>query len=194
MFPTEGKYEIPVISCERYSKREWIGFPMAGSCKGEHRKGKGIHFFVDDYQFIRLWNQIDRYLPMLASYGWMMSPDFSLYTDFPVSLQIYNHFRKHWLGAYLQRNGIHVIPTIGWSHPDSYKWCFDGEPKGSCVAVSAIGCGKNPEARKWFLAGYQEMRKGLEPEKIIFYGKVPDGCQGNIVEIAPFQERFRRLG
>lgn len=105
MFPTEGKYEIPVISCERYSKREWIGFPMAGSCKGEHRKGKGIHFFVDDYQFIRLWNQIDRYIPMLASYGWMLSPDFSLYTDFPVSLQIYNHFRKHWLGAYLQRNG-----------------------------------------------------------------------------------------
>lgn len=79
---------------------------------------------------------MDRYVPMLSVYGWVMSPDFSLYTDFPVSLQIYNYFRKHWIAAYLQNQGIHVVPIIGWSHPGSYEWCFDEEPKESCVAAA----------------------------------------------------------
>ena len=28
-----------------------------------------------------------------------MTPDFSLFTDYPVAVQLYNHWRKHLLGA-----------------------------------------------------------------------------------------------
>ena len=48
----------------------------------------------------------------------------------PFAMQIYNQYRKHWLAAYWQLNGITVYPTISWSDENSYEWCFDGEPRG----------------------------------------------------------------
>lgn len=44
---------------EQYKKCEWIGFNYAASTA--RRAGKGVHFFLDDYQFERVWNNPDRY-------------------------------------------------------------------------------------------------------------------------------------
>ena len=167
IFDGVGEYGIPEIRPTPYEGGcEWISFNYAKSC--EKRKGKGIHFFVDDYQFNRLWTDIDRYIPMLSQFRYVMSPDFSTYTDFPKAIQIYNHYRKHWVGAYLQEAGIQVIPTISWSTPDSFEWCFDGEPEGATVAVSSVGCMNGKEKKSLFLAGYKEMVRRLQPETIIF--------------------------
>lgn len=152
----------------------------------------GIHFFLDDYQFMRLWNNPERYVDLLKKFNCVLSPDFSLYADYPTALQIYNHYRKHWLAAYWQMYGIEVIPTICWSDEKSFEWCFDGEPKHSTVAVSSIGTQNNKTAKELFLKGYNEMMKHLQPEAIIFYGKAPDECAGNIINIKSFQEKFMR--
>lgn len=84
-----------------------------------------------------------------------------------------------------------VIPTIGWSTPDSYEWCFDGEPTNSVVAVSSVGTQNNEEAKELFVLGYKEMVKRLEPETIIFYGSIPEECKENIVHIKAFHEKFK---
>lgn len=153
--------------------------------------GKVFISFLDDYQFNRLWTNIDRYIPMLQKFRYVMSPDFSTYTDFPKVMQIYNHYRKHWVGAYLQEAGIQVIPTISWSTPDSFEWCFDGEPEGAAVEVSSVGCMNSKEKKALFLAGYEEMIRRLSPETIIFYGSVPEECMGNIVRVKAFYEKFK---
>ena len=36
------------------------------------------------------------------------------------------------------------------------------------------------------------MLKRLEPTQIIFYGKVPDECKGNIIHIKPFSDKFNK--
>ena len=151
----------------------------------------GIHFFLDDYQFMRLWNNPERYIDLLKKFNCVLSPDFSLYADYPTALQIYNHYRKHWLAAYWQMYGIEVIPTICWSNEKSFEWCFDGEPKHSTVAVSSIGTQNNKTAKELFLKGYNEMMKHLQPETVIFYGKVLEECAGNIINIKSFQEKIR---
>jgi hypothetical protein len=156
------------------------------------KKDCGVHFFLDDYQFNRCWNAPDKYIPILQKYKCVLSPDFSLYADFPKAIQIYNHYRKHWLGAYWQLNGIEVIPTICWSDKDSFEWCFDGEPVGGTVAVSSVGTQRSAATKELFLAGYQEMMKKLKPTQIIFYGSVPQECEGNIIKISAFQDKFRR--
>ena len=190
IFDGVGEYGIPEIQPTPYEGGcDWIGFNYAKSCK--EPAGKGVHFFLDDYQFNRLWTNIDRYIPMFQKFRYVMSPDFSTYTDFPKVMQIYNHYRKHWCGAYLQEAGIQVIPTISWSTPDSFEWCFDGEPEGSTVAVSSVGCMNNKEKKALFLAGYEEMVRRLQPETIIFYGTVPDECMGNIVRIRAFTDKFK---
>lgn len=192
IFEGVGKYGIPEIKPTLYDNADWIGFNYAKTVKD--RQDKGVHFFLDDYQFNRLWNDIDRYADMLAQFKYVMSPDFSTYTDFPKAIQIYNHYRKHWIGAYLQEYGVSVIPTISWSVEDSFEWCFDGEPIGGAVAVSSVGAANSREKKKLFFAGYNAMMERLKPEKVLFYGKVPDGCKGNIVEIKPFYERFEGGG
>lgn len=189
IFEGIGEYGIPQISPEEYKGCEWISYNYALSCK--ERKGKGIHFFVDDYQFMRLWRDPERYMDMLRQFEYVMSPDFSTYTDFPKAVQIYNHYRKHWLGAYMQEQGIKVIPTISWSTPDSFDWCFDGEPEGATVAVSSVGCMANTESKELFVSGYKEMVKRLTPETIIFYGNVPDECKGNIIRVKAYQDKFK---
>jgi hypothetical protein len=189
IFKGVGPYEIPQIEATHFESCEFIGFNYAAQAK--KREEKGIHFFLDDYQFERLWKIPDRYLSMLYDFKYVMTPDFSTYTDFPKIIQIYNHYRKHWIGAYLQENGIDVIPTISWSTPDSYEWCFDGEPEGGAVAVSSVGTQKSKKAKKLFILGYKEMVRRLQPETIIFYGSVPEECTENIVKIKAFQDKFK---
>ena len=191
LFKGVGTYEIPQIQPQEYTNCEWIGFNYAGRAK--ERELKGIHFFLDDYQFIRLWNNIDAYLPMLKQFKYIMSPDFSLYTDFPKPLQIYNHYRKHWLAAYMQLHDICIIPTICWSTPESFEWCFDGEPEGSTVAISSVGAANSREKKRLFLAGYDAMMERLRPKTILFYGNVPEECSGNIVRLQSFNEKWNEV-
>ena len=113
------------------------------------------------------------------------------YTDYPVAIQIYNHYRKHWIGAYLQDEGIQVIPTISWGEAQSFEWCFDGEPVGGTVAISSVGCMNSRYKKQLFLMGYQEMMQRLKPEQILCYGEVPEECKGNILRIRTFQDKFK---
>lgn len=142
IFPGAGRYDIPILRPELTTAENWISFNYAKGC--EEPSEHGVHFFVDDYQFNRIWAHPDNYLSMMARFDTVCTPDFSTYTDFPRIIQIYNHYRKHWLGAYWQAHGIKVIPTISWSTPDSFAWCFDGEPIGGAVAVSRRRYTGNP--------------------------------------------------
>jgi hypothetical protein len=193
IFDGVGKYDIPQIE-GIYDVGEigkFIGWNYARSEK--HPEDKAVHFFVDDYQFNRLWTNPNQYIDLLRRFQYVFSPDFSPYADFPKAVQVFNHFRKHWIAAYLQEHGVNVIPTVTWSYPPSYDFCFDGEPKESVVAVSSVGCMRSVDTKKMFMDGYNEMIARLNPSTIIFYGTVPDECKGNIIRIKSFQdERFSK--
>ena len=189
ILPSVGEYGIPIIEDGCYKVDNWISFNFARTC--EEPDCHGIHFFVDDYQFLRLWTNPENYIPLLQKFQAVCSPDFSTYTDFPKALQIYNHYRKHWLGAYWQANGINVIPTISWSDEGSFSWCFDGEPVGGMVAVSTVGTQGNKRSAYLFEAGYNEMKRRLKPVQIVLYGSVPAFCEGdNIIPVKAFQSKW----
>ena len=159
----------------------FIGFNYAKTEKNP--EDKIVHFYLDDYQFLRVLYNPDMYLSVLQRFKAVLSPDFSTYSDFPKAVQIFNHYRKQWLGAYWQYYGIDVIPTIGWSTPDSYEFCFDGIPRDSLICISTVGIYANKEWRYSFLDGYHKALDVLTPKKIIFYGKlypeidVPSGIE-----------------
>lgn len=179
-----GKYNIPYIEPEfTYPHGDFIPMNYAKSAKGA--KTKIVHCFADDYQFTRYWNRPDDYTTKLAEFAAVCSPDFSTYTDMPIAMQIYNHYRKHWLAAYWQMHGIRVYPTISWSTRESFEWCFDGEPVGGVVAVSSVGTQANSDSKRLFLRGYDEMMKRLNPQFVIFYGRVPKECDWNVIRIRP---------
>ena len=189
IYPGVGPYDIPEIFPEKWVPCTFVGIREAPAIR-DHT-GKGVHFYVDDYRFEAIWHNWKRYGAMLSKFDAVMSPDFSMYTDWPKAVQIFNHYRKHFIGRYLQEQGVRVYPTICWSDESSYDWCFDGEPVNSCVSVSSVGTQHNPVSRKLFLKGYDAMLERLKPETIVFYGDVPKECRGNIVNIRPFQDKFK---
>ena len=189
VFDSIGQYDIPIIRAEPFIPCEFIPFSNAKSYT-KKTNTTGIHFFIDDYKFERVWNNFCRYTEILSSYQAVMTPDFSLYTDFPKALQIYNHYRKHFIGAYMQQMGVRVYPTISWSDKESLLWCFDGEPEHGTVCISSVGSQNNTYAKTLFKYGYDAMIERLQPETIIFYGTIPNDCKGNIVRVKAFQEKF----
>ena len=121
----------------------------------------------------------------LRQYACVATPDFSPYADMPLVCQMYNHYRKHWVGAYLQANGVTVVPTIRASmDPRSMEWYLDGEPHGGIVLISDMWT-KTEETKAAFLAEYTRMMEVLEPVKCFVYGKEMD-LPGNVEYIKTF--------
>ena len=179
-FDGVGEYRIPQIKpvTELYVK-DWIGFNFVATTK-KCRETTGVHFYIDDYQFERVWNQPWRYSKTFKEFGAIMSPDFSTYLDFPKAVRIFNHYRKHWCGAYWQEMGATIIPTIEWGLEEDYSWCFDGEPEGGIVAVSNVGIMRNKELRANYMRGYKEMLTRLQPKEVLMFGHIFDDYPGPI--------------
>ena len=192
-FTGVGKYDIPQLeptyNYEIGEIKEWIGFNYVLSDK--EPEGKAVHFFLDDYQFQRLWNNPEKYIEKLKRYEVVLTPDFSPYGDMPMATQIFNHYRKHWVGALLQEYGVKVVPTIRASRDErSFEWYLDGEPKGGVVCISSMWTA-DEEARKYFMREFNTMVETLKPEKIYVYGNEVEGLKGNIEYIQPFtRKRF----
>ena len=179
-FDGVGEYHIPPIKpiTELYVK-DWIGFNFVSTTK-KCRKTTGIHFYIDDYQFERVWNYPSRFSKVFNEFGAIMTPDFSTYLDFPKAVRIFNHYRRHWCGAYWQEMGATVVPTIEWGLPEDYSWCFDGEPKGGIVAVSNVGIMRDKELRENYMRGYKEMLIILQPKEVLMFGHIFDDYPGPV--------------
>lgn len=188
-FKGEGKYDIPKLEpvYELPKIKEWIGFNYVLS--DTNPEGKAVHFFIDDYQFERLWNTPERYVDKLKQYVCVATPDFSPYGDMPLATQIFNIYRKNWIGAYLQQNGVTVIPTVRASTDErSLEFYLDGFPKESIVLISNMWT-KNKEQKEYFMREYRGMVETLNPKKIFMYGKEMDELKENIEYIKTFTEK-----
>ena len=147
-----------------------IGFKYVKADNNENAEKAGIHCFIDDYQFERLWNRPDEYIETVRPYQCMLSPDFSLYTDMTMPTKIWNVYRSRLIGAYYQAQGIEIIPTVQWAEAETFEFCFKGIEKGGTVAVSTIGVKEDPTAFDIWQAGMHEMIKQLKPKTILVYG------------------------
>ena len=78
-----GRDGFPKLPKTDAKPNELQGFNFAKSTPAADKRGKGCHFFIDDYQFERLWNSPSRYLGVLRGYDCVLTPDFSLYMDMP---------------------------------------------------------------------------------------------------------------
>ena len=170
-------WQMPIIKNDNFIPSKLIGFNYA---KTNKEKNVGIHFYLDDYQFERLWNKPEEYVDILKQYECILSPDFSLYMDMPMPMKIWNIYRSRLIGQYYQSQGIKVIPTLSWAEEETFEFCFEGIPNGSIVSISTIGVKKNKEALKIWKAGVDELIRRIEPSTILIYGGKLDYDYGNI--------------
>ncbi|MBR0315974.1 MAG: DUF4417 domain-containing protein [Synergistaceae bacterium] len=168
---TEGYYQIPTLESCHYIPEEIIGFNYARSTKD---KNCGVHFFIDDYQFERIWNSPQKIISRLSDFQCVFTPDFSLYLDMPMAMKIWNIYRSRLVGQMMQDAGLQVIPTLSWAEEETFNFCFDGLGQGGVVAVSTVGVATDEEAKDIWFSGMNCAIERLKPECILCYGSKID--------------------
>jgi len=188
--PGSGKWKIPIIPRFREKPGDFNDLLLIGFDKthleDQNHLDRMVHFFLYDYRFERVWKTPDADIERLSRYRAVLSPDFSMYLEMAPVTQLYNVFRNRWCGAYWASKGMRVIPTVNWGDVSTFDFCFDGIEKGSVVAVStymASEHGNRQDQKDWFMAGYNEMLRRIEPERIICYNTPFPEMQGNIIYV-----------
>lgn len=162
-----GAYDMPVIRAVNHTPKDLMSFNYMLT---KDDFDKGIHFYIDDYQFERIWNTPDKYMDRLRMFDCVLTPDFSLYMDMPIAMQIWNVYRSRLIGQIMQDAGITVIPTLQWADERSFDFCFDGIEPGGVVSVSTIGVKRDKNAGGIWFAGMDEAIKRLRPSHVVCYG------------------------
>jgi len=176
----EGNLEIPCIEPEQTIPHKLIPFSKAIG-KGDYNAW--VHFYEDDVKFERLWNQPNRYLPIIKKYKGVISPDFSVYRDMPLVMQQWNIYRSRAIGHWLQENGIHVIPNIRFGDERTFELSCIGLKEHGIISVGSHGCIKISNEREYFKNGLEYAVKRLKPATIIVYGSAPDDIFSHYKEI-----------
>ena len=170
---------MPVLKACHYVPEELIGFNYVKSVKTPP-EGCGVHFFLDDYQFSRIWNSTQENIERLRKFKCVLTPDFSLYMDMPLAMKIWNVYRSHLIGQIMQDAGFEVIPTLQWADEETYKFSFDGIEVGGVVAVSTVGVMQDKEARNIWCTGMDAALEKVKPECVICYGSRIDYDFGDV--------------
>ncbi len=181
-----NEWQFPIIRATPTIPDFLIGYRK----KARRSSGVGAtHFFLDDFRFESIWNDpytsIDHIKTTLV-----LSPDFSLYRDWPLALQIWNTYRNRSCGAFWQSRGLTVIPTVSWSGPESYDFCFDSIQPGGVVAISMLGV-KGAAANYIFMAGFFEMKRRIKPSHILCYGNAPESLADELISYPTFWQKKR---
>lgn len=90
-----GIYEFPKLNPTQHIPNKVIAFSKAISCNDYNQ---WVHFYEDDYLFERLWKNPKKYIEILKRYKGVILPDFSLYRDMPLAMQIWNIYRSRAIG------------------------------------------------------------------------------------------------
>lgn len=183
---------MPVVeSFAGTEARRWMGFNEAMS----HGDGWcGVHFYVDDYQFERVWRQPERYAFVLSRFGCVTGPDFSLYIDAPEAVNRWNVYRNRLLTAYWQRCGLQVVPSVSWAGPESLCYALEGLPVGGIMAVGCVAVRHDKRLMGYWQEGVERLIDTCRPSRLLVYGREMKFAHGatEVVWIEDYVSRMRR--
>lgn len=193
-FKTVGEYGIPIIRKQEIDldKIDLWNYTKT-KLNDEENKNKTIHFFTYDWHFDAVYDKPEAAMEKLDQYYALLTPEFSLYWDMPKALQIYSTFKNRWCGAYWQKMGKLVIPSVCCAGEESYDFCFDGIEEGSVVAISTF---RRERYKTEIMKSYNKLLEVIKPSAIICYGEPFLEMKGNIKAISPFnkEELIAKLG
>ena len=132
-----------------------------------------IDFYASDRTFSQLARRIDQYIPALAEFDGVISPDYSLYWRAPLPVGMANTYGSRAIGHYLQRQGIPVIPNVRWGDESTFDYCFRGIEPDSMVAIGSVGCMRSRSSQQMFAMGLAEMFRQIHPSRVVLYGPNP---------------------
>ena len=138
----------------------------------EDVKDAVLAFYVDDYRFEKVWSDAVSTIDKLRKkwFAAIISPDFSVWRDDPVAVQIWNIYRSRWCARYWQECGVKIIPSLNWSDDASYDFAFLGLPIGAPVVSCQCRTTRSRKGKEFFCRGISKAVEILRPESVWIYG------------------------
>ena len=134
-----------------------------------------IYFYIDDSLFLRIFRNLDKYLPFLKNCKAVIGPDVSQYTDMPAEMRYRHAWCNVTMSACLQEGGVNLYPNITWSKSDSYAYSFPQNLRNSVIAINSNGVHKSDLLLYRWKCGYRIAVQTLSPLHIIRFGQLVDG-------------------
>ena len=191
----DGCFELPKIKTSDLIPKKVVTFSKAMS-KSCNDFDCWVVFYEHDNKFERLWNNPKQYLPKLKKFKGIISPDFSLYRNMPLVMQMWNTYRGRSIAVWLQNNGVEVIPNVRFGDERTFSFCFDGVEENKTVAIGTHGCTKRKEDKIFFKVGLAQLVQRLSPKTIIVYGSAPDSIfkpyKDMGINIVSFESEFSK--
>lgn len=188
-----GHLEIPLIK----TPSEFI-IPYKMIPFSERNKSKNyeefVCFYEHDIRFRDILTATKEQIDSIKKFKGIISPDFSLYYDMPLVLQMTNTYLNRQIGHYLQTQGIYVIPNVRWGDERSYTriiqneipFAFLGIEKHGIYSIGTYGCCKTTENKHHLREGLRSFIKEIEPKIILVYGAMPDSIFGEFKKDVKF--------
>ncbi|MBR2733781.1 MAG: DUF4417 domain-containing protein [Selenomonadaceae bacterium] len=173
----------------------------------KNNSNKFVLGFSDDNRIERFYNNPFKYVPRFQSAYAVATPDYSLHPQMNPLTYLHQIYKNRWLGCFWQEHGIMALPCVGWTTEEWDDLSFVAIEIGSVVVISTLGCKRDVD---FFMRGYNEMIRRIEPPLIIVYGdmlpemrgrfvnfryedsfqpKIPCCVQGVLFEVSPIFER-----
>jgi hypothetical protein len=164
-----AEYDMPVLQPVYEIPKALVLFSeaMGKNCR---QFDAWVCFFEHDVKFERLWNCPERYLDRLGQFTGVVMPDFSLYRDLPYPERVHNVYRNKMLAAWLQSQGMPVIPNARLCGLESVGYALAGLPHGGTIAIGTHGCLKGRFDRMHFVEEVEAVVDILGPSAIVAYG------------------------
>lgn len=167
-------FGFPVLPKVQAHPKDTIDFRsgLSRTFKGHH--SMNCNFYVDDKKFTSLWVSPDKYINYLKLYQDVCGVDFSIDTQMPLVMQMWNKYRSMALDWYFSLNGILVIPNVNILPYKGREWVLEGIPEGSTLCCNTNGRVRTKGAREEFCQGFYEMCEKLNPTRVVIVGMIPD--------------------
>lgn len=182
---------FPILPAVQTTPTDTIDFTESLSRRLKRHKHLNVNWYIDDEKFIRSYNAPDRYIDHLSCFESICGLDFSIDTQMPLVMQMWNKYRNMALDWYLTLQGIAVIPHVTVMPYKGREWLLDGIPKHSALSCSTIGKIRSKSAREEFCDGFKEMEERLQPKKVVMIGMIPQELKSN-VEILNFKSSHQK--
>lgn len=140
--------------------------------KNQPMDGGVVGFYANDEEFEKVWlDTVNATYELLAkNLKAVISPDFSVWRDWPLCLQLWSIYRSRWCSRYWQEAGLKVIPSLNWSDERSYEWAFAGLPIGAEVVSCQCRTTSGELGQEFFMKGLCTAIEYLKPKNVLLYG------------------------
>lgn len=138
-------------------------------------------FYSDDEDFEKYYYRLQtdkRLLSLLQDFYAVVGLDFSTFPGIDESYNIEAIKRDRRFCVCLQENDCLCVYNIVWVGKETYSFAFDNVEKRSIVAISTYRL--DEACMELFKAGYAELKKRIEPRKILCYGKIPPCLESDV--------------